>query len=1057
MAASREDRLGGDAGEGPPVPGGTTPGRIGDYAIRRELGRGGMGVVYEAKDPRLGRWVALKRLPQHLGRDHDSRARFEREARLLAGISHPNIATVFSLEESDGARFLTMELVPGETLAARLRGGALPLRAALQVCRQVAAGLEGAHRCGVIHRDLHPRNIMLTSEGDVKLLDFGLARAAESAAAGQGSDTTFVTSATAIMGTPGYMSPEQYAGAVVDARADVWAFGCILYECLTGHRALAGESPADIVAATFAGGPDWRALPSETPPRVQELLRSCLARSVPERLGDIAIARRSLEEALAQEATPRPGDTRLAPSRGLRHNLPLHLSGFVGREREKAEIQDLLGTRRLVTLTGAGGSGKTRLAVEVAAETLLQYPDGTRLVELAALTDPALVAQTVGAALEVHEEPGRAWTETIASRVGGARVLLILDNAEHLLPACADLAEALLGACPGLRIMVTSREALGVSGEQLYPVRPLAVPAAGDRPRPEDLEPVESVRLLLERVRTVDADFRLDPANAPAVAQICRRLDGIPLALELAAARFRALPVDEIARRLDDRFRLLTAGSRGALPRHRTLRALVDWSYSHLTPSEQAMLRRLSVLAGGWTLEAAERVGAGSGIEAWGVLDLMFQLVAKSMVERDERTPTTTGVARYRMLESIREYAHELLVESGEVSEVSRRHREYFLDFARSGAKELQGSRQGEWLARLDADHDNLRRALQALSEDPQEIQSALELAGSLGRFWMVRGYWSEGRRACLALVSRADAREPTLARASALTWAGILTEYQGDLDEAVGLHEESLAIRRARGDERGVAYALNSLGAVAEQRAELAIARDRYEESLAIRRKTGDQAGIAQSLNNLGVIAMREGAYDRAQEYYEESLAIRRESGNRRGIAQSMHNLGTAYSWLGQLDRAAAMFREALPIFRELGDRYSMAGTITNLGAVACWADRLEEARGHFEEALGLWAELNMPQGLVEAVEFSGVLLGKQGRSADGVRLLSRGDAIRTEHGLPMAALEKAYMDRVHVRLRAALGDEAFERAWKEGGAISTEEAVSIALGKAAEARARS
>ena len=1018
-----------------PLPDRPLPECIGRYVIRRELGRGGMGFVYEAEDSRLKRTVALKIVPQELAGDPARRAQFEREAQILASIRHPNIATIHSFEESAGTTFLTMEMVSGDPLSALLARGPLSIEFALRTCRQVALALEAAHRSGVVHCDLKPQNIMLSKEGEVKLLDFGLA------VTGAGSDA-------GIAGTPSYMSPEQWSGAAAHPSIDLWAFGCVLYECMAGRRAFSGRIARD-AAGRHSMRPDLDGLPPETPAGITALVRSCLAETPADRPESALAIRRTIEEALAQAPGAGIGDARLAGA--ALHNLPRRNSPFVGRLAEKRDVGRMLADERLVTLTGAGGTGKTRLALEVAAGTLPRLPGGAWLVDLSPLSDPALLPHTVAAALGVHEEAGRPITEALVARLADRPpLLLILDNAEHLLAACAHLAEVLLQQVPGIRLLVTSREPLGITGEWTFHVRPLAVPDDDDARPLSALAQVEAVRLFLDRLRAVDPRFELTAENAPAVSRICRRLDGIPLALELAAARVRVLPVEAIADRLGDRFRLLNAGSRTALPRHQTLRALIDWSYDQLTELEQTLFRRLAAFAGGWTLEAAEEVAAFGGLDSWAVVDLLFQLVSKSVVERDEVGEAATGLSRYRMLETIRDYARDRLIAAGEAEPIALRHRRYFSGLAEAAAAKLTGPEQAHWLARFDAEQDNMRRALDGFAAAPGEIESALKMSRFLGRYWMTRGRYSEGLAVYEGLVWVAG-ESPTEARSGALFWLAIFRTYRGDMKGSAQAGAECLAACRAMGDERGSAMALNHLGAIAEQQADFVTARACYQESLEIRRRIADRAGIAQSLNNLGVVAMRDGQPRQALDYYEESLAIRKERGDQLAIGQSLHNLGVAWSWLRDFERANACYVASLKIAREVGDPHGVAGTLTNLGAVAVWSDQLTEARAFLEEALPLWQRLGLDYGRAETIEMVGVLLGKEGRPVDAVKLLAVAADMRVRSNIPHSTFEHEYLSGVMDRLRATLGGERFDRIWSEGRAMSVDEACTLALAGAA------
>jgi non-specific serine/threonine protein kinase len=541
------------------------------------------------------------------------------------------------------------------------------------------------------------------------------------------------------------------------------------------------------------------------------------------------------------------------------NNLPRQLTSFVGRERELAEVKRLLGEAPLLTLTGAGGAGKTRLALRVAAEASGDFADGVWLVELAPLANPTLVPQAVATALGVREAPGRALTDTLTEYLHTREILLVFDNCEHLVAAAAQLTETLLQACPRLRILATSREALGLAGELAWRVPSLTLPDpdrfAGAGPGAESiLVEYEAVRLFLDRATFALPSFALSDQNAPTIAQICRRLDGMPLAIELAAARVRALTVEQIAERLDDRFRLLTGGSRTSLPRQQTLRATVDWSYDLLSEAERVLLHHLSVFSGGWALEAAEAVCGGDAVPSSAVLDLLVQLVDRSLVLAEPQ-----GVEeRYRLLETVRQYAREKLLEAGEANGVRDRHRDYFLSLAEQADPELRGREQLTWLERLTREQDNLRAAIEwSLTRDPAE--TALRLAGALGWFWDLRGHWSEGRawvERCLELATPNDA-QPDRTATQVAPWvrgriflaAGILALVQTDFAAARPSLEEAIQLSRSAGDHWGVARALMSLAPVEAYQGRHGEAAAHLQEGLALFRAVGDKWGTALAL----------------------------------------------------------------------------------------------------------------------------------------------------------------------------------------------------------------
>jgi predicted ATPase/class 3 adenylate cyclase len=735
-----------------------------------------------------------------------------------------------------------------------------------------------------------------------------------------------------------------------------------------GDQILLSAATAEAARAALAAGASLRDLGSH---RLKDLQQ-------PEHLFQL------LHPSLPAEFPP------LRSLEAFAHNLPAQLTSFIGREAAIAEVKQFLATTRLLTLTGSGGCGKTRLALQVAADLLEVYADGVWLVELAALGDPALVPQAVATALGVREQPGRPLTATLTDYLRPKSLLLILDNCEHLLAACAQLADALLRSCPRLRMLASSREALGIGGEQTYRVPSLSLPDARHLPPLERLRDFEAVQLFSDRARLSQATFALTPANAPAVAQVCQRLDGIPLAIELAAARVKALPVEKLNERLDDMFRLLTGGSRTALPRQQTLRALIDWSYDLLTPSERALLRRLSVFAGGWTLEAAEAVGVGEGVEAWEVLDLLTALVEKSLVQYTERG----GEERYRLPETVRQYARDRLLEAGEAATVRERHLEFFLNWAEQGP---------DW-ERIETEHDNLRTAL-AWTVAQRQGEVGLRLCDALWWFWFVRGYLGEGREHLTGMLALPGAEARTAARANALQSAGMLARRQGDYGAARALLEESLAIRRELGDKGGIASALGSLGWAAHDQGDQGAARALFGESLAIDRELGDKGAL--SLMGLGCVAREQGEYGAARALLEESLAIFREVGWGHGIAVSLTNLGLAAREQADYGAARALFQESLAIEREAGHKSRIVRDLEGLAAVAV----------------------------------------AQAQPARAARLFGAAEGLRDATGSALPASERAEHDRCVPAVRTALGEAAFAAAWAEGRAMSLEQSIDCAL----------
>jgi predicted ATPase/class 3 adenylate cyclase len=640
----------------------------------------------------------------------------------------------------------------------------------------------------------------------------------------------------------------------------------------------------------------------------------------------------------------------------FQHNLPLQLTSFIGREKEILDVKRYLLGERFVTLTGPGGTGKTRLALQVAAEFVEFFPDGVWLVELAAIYDSALVPQTMAAVLGIRESAGRPILQLLTEYLRNKEMLLILDNCEHLLSACAQLVTTLLQVCPNLCILATSRESLDIPGEVPFRVPSLSAPDARRIPPIEKLIEYESVRLFVERAGMIQPDFTLTHANALPVAQICHRLDGIPLAIELAVARVKMMRVEQVAERLDDRFRLLTGGSRTALPRHQTLQALIDWSYDLLSDTERVLLQRLSIFAGGWTLDAAEAICAGEGLEPYDILDLLTQLVNKSLVIPDRESDKE---ARYRLLETIRQYARAKLFEAGSGDKVRERHLEYFLKLAGQAEPELRGPNQTTWLDRLEKEVDNIRAALEWALE--VNVAACLQIASELLWFWHIRSRKSEGsewleRALSMELSKRGNAelsKSEALRRGKALNAAGSLLVMHGNPERGDELSNESLQIHQALGQvgRAGAAHALWNLAQGAAHHENIELAQELSERSLALYREVNDKFGIAQCLDNLGSHRMLQGDFQQAKTLWEEDLALRKELGDKDGIGWILTCLAELAVWDGDLERAMSLYMESKNAFREVGNQWAVSMAISGMGSIVL-------ARGDFEQATKLYEE---------------------------------------------------------------------------------------------------
>ncbi len=692
--------------------------------------------------------------------------------------------------------------------------------------------------------------------------------------------------------------------------------------------------------------------------------------------------------------------------------VPPHLTPLIGRTRRMARAVALLRRSdvRLLTLTGAPGVGKTRLGVAVAAALREAYADGVYVVPLAPLRAPELVIPTVARTLGLREESGQPVIETLIVYLRDRRMLLLLDNVEHMVAAAPQVAD-LLAACPAVDVLATGRAALRVDGEQELFVPPLASPAPTQL-SVEDVARSPAVELFVQRARALAPDFALTAVNAPTVAAICRRLDGLPLAIELAAARIKLLPPHALLERLDTRLHILSGGPSHLPERQRTLRGALDWSYNLLTPGEQDLFGRLAVFAGGCTLEAAEAVCATPGPSPIPVLDGLVSLINNNLA-RVKVDNEGDGETRVGMLETLREYGLERLEATGETAAVRGRHAAYYLALVEAAEPELMGAEQERWLGRLEAEHDNLRAALGWAGEPAGAgDEMALQFAGALWRFWWIRGHLAEGRRWMEGLLGRGGGSAAV--RARALNGAGNLAWGQGDYAQATAWYEESLDFWRQVGDAAGIARALNNLGMVLHERGDLGGAQARYEESLALHRQRHDPDlwSIAATLNNLGRAVHEQGDRARARALFAESLALKREIGDSTGTAATLGNLADVASGDGDDERAATLYRDSVVLYQELGD----------LGGIASGCEGIAHMAAQVESA---------------AVD-----------PLRAVRLLAAANALRTAIDLPLPPAEHShYYGQNLTTLRQALGDSAFEEAWAVGQALAVKQVVAEVL----------
>jgi predicted ATPase len=839
-----------------------------------------------------------------------------------------------------------------------VREGPLPIDDAIRLTREIASALGYAHHAGIVHRDIKPENILL-ADGIALVADFGIARALRTSRIAGDTEAMARTAVGLALGTPAYMSPEQFTADDVDGRSDLYALGCVAYEMLAGAPPFTGPSLDGLLRQHLTAEP--RSL-AAVRPAVHVGLAQAVARALAKDPADRYPTAAALAEAIATSGRGAitPAASERAPA--TPHNLPRPRTRFIGRDRELAECAQLLGEARLLTLTGIGGSGKTRLALRLAERMLATFPDGVWLADVSSLVDPTRVAEAVAISFGLQEAPGRPIIDVLLDHVRGKHLLLVLDNCEHLLEATADLADRMLSAADGVRVVATSREGLGVEGERLFAVRSLSVPAAAKT----DLHAVESsdaVQLFVDRARVAGHDFAVTPGNAVALAEICRRLDGIPLALELAAARLKLLSVDQIRDRLDDRFRLLTGG-RSAVPRQQTLLATIQWSWEQLPAEEQQLLRRLSVFTGGWTLASATAV-AGAPADEFAVLDLLGRLVDKSLVLVEQ----LHDEARYGMLETVRHYALERMLEAAEGDAVRERHVACFLALARRFDAE-RFEREEWWTRRLTTEHDNLRAALSFVHH--RDAEAYLELVGLLGYFWWARSHIVEGLEHMDLALEQSSPEPARRSYARTLRGKSMLLSLAGEAVQAREAMERGLRMWRQLGDAGEVALSLETIGWAQFLGGEDVPAHATFSELLRLQEGLGDPGMIIRAKAALAQMLVALSRVDEARPLSHEILAFAKKADDKRLEHSGLHYLADCALIEGRCTESLALYHESLVLAEAIGDRVetcaeiegvamSLAGLGEHAAAVRLVAaSRAELARLGVELRIPFWDALH-------------------------------------------------------------------------------------------------
>ena len=1047
---------------------------MGNYRLTRWLGKGAFADVYLGEHIYLKSQVAIKVL--HTQVDTHATEDFLTEARHLSHLMHPHIIRVFDFGIVHQTPYLVMDYAPhGNLRDLHPPGTTVPLLTVVAYTSAIASALQYAHDQHLFHRDLKPENVLVGPTHEVLLSDFGLALHLDG----------FQTSSEQRFGTLDYMAPEQILGHISPA-SDQYALAVMVYEWLSGQLPFQDSVPGldnEYLSLSLASVSEIRPDISSS---VEEVIFKALSKDPAQRFVDVLTFAATFEEAVRASSHISSIDTELlVDSRHVRYtNLPHPLTPLVGRE----EVLEAVRTRlarprvRMLTLTGAPGVGKTRLALALASDVLEEFTHGACFVPLAPISDPDLVISTIAHALGLQEYGKRPLFDYLSAFLRTKHLLLLLDNFEQVLPT-APLLSDLLMACPELKILVTSRAVLHLEGEYVFKVPPLAVPDVQHLPGQDILSQVASVALFADQAQANQSDFELTRDNAAAIAEICVLLDGLPLALVLAAARIKVLSPHTLLARLSQGFEVLTDGRRDASAHQQTLRATISWSYNLLSAEEQSLFRYLSIFVGGCSLEAAE---AAASDNATPMLDVISTLIDNSLLVQREQE---AGKTRFYMLAPIREYGLEALAACGEIERARNAHAAYYLALAERAVSALVGAEQGRWAEQLERDHQNIRAALQWLLEQGR-IEEVLRLATALQQFWFLRGYLSEGRRFLEQALDAGRLEHTSISsqvRASALYTAGYLAIWQNDPGQTIVLLEESERLSRQLQDKQGIASVLTYLGVMTHNRGEVAAAAAMHEEALHLCREVGAKSTLAELIGIMGGIALFHGEYTKAREILEESLGLSQEVGNVWITATMLYALGwiayeqgaytharmlteeslahyrtlgtpilfmealIMYAYvllaLGDTLTARTLLEEALSLSRELESQDDIARALCGLGHLALRQGNLIQARAHYEESItrlqGRWIPPRLKWALASSLEGLGEIALAEKKFTWTVRLFAAANAVRSAHGYysPLG-MKQPFYDQTIAGARSQLGEKAFAALWAEGQHLTPVEA---------------
>jgi predicted ATPase/serine/threonine protein kinase/DNA-binding CsgD family transcriptional regulator/Tfp pilus assembly protein PilF len=1015
--------------------------QLGNYWLLRLLGHGGFADIYLGEHVYLKSLAALKILRMSLS--EEERAAFLKEAQTLTQLTHPNIVRVLDFAVDDDQPYLVMDYAPNGSLRERHPAGSrLPMDSIVTYVTQVASALQFAHDKGFVHRDVKPENMLLGTRSEILLSDFGISVFASR------TEPQYSTNhiAQSVAGTSRYMAPEQLQGHPQPA-SDQYALGVVVYEWLCGTSPFHGTLIEVAMQHLTMPPTPLREQVPELTPAIEEVVLRALSKDPEQRFTRVQDFAGALQNASLAASTPltfpAPVEERKVLHSVLKTEplwkVPTTFTSFIGREQDVAAIEAMLlrPEVRLLTLAGIGGIGKTSLAIQIASHMRSSFADGVCFVGLASTFDPALIPSIIAETLGIQQVGNLSIFDQVKLFLREKQLLLILDNFEQLVTA-ASLVEDLLAACPTLKIIVTSRIVLRLRAEFEYQVMPLTLPELEWSPNDTGIRQSTAVALFVQRAKMVNPNFQLTQSNAHTIAEICVQLDGLPLAIELAAARIRLLPPQALLNRLSKRFEVLTGGA-VTLPVHQqTLRNTLKWSYDLLDAHEQQLFRRLAVFERGWTLEAAEALGNANREvqDDLLILDDLASLIDKSLLRQIEHEGTEP---RFLMFMTVREYGLECLRENREEAFIRRAHADYYLALVEEAEPHLKGEQQLLWLRRLDREQENLRAALNWLITH-EEGEKALRFCVALWWFWQTRGYWSEGRRWLKAALALSEARAKTSVRALALSAVGELAGHQTDWQEAQQLLSESMTIFKEVGDDAGYVLPMSTLGWVLLRQGDYAAAVPLMEDCLAKCRQLGRNWDLARVLLRLSNYLQLQGDLEQALTLTREALTLSRELGDRTLITHALNNLGYWLYLHGDLEQAKALAQEGLTLARELGGKLIILTTLETLGSIFLTQGSLEQAISCFTEGYSLSRELG------NELFVAWYLLGlarvamAQHQLKSAARLFAGAD-VRYNLNKQMGPKERDDHERMIRSVRARLGEQAFIAAWAEGRKMTPEQ----------------